>query len=48
MNGFAGLRMPRHLRLGTIGLKELARNLWKGCADLVVGLAAFIEREIKR
>ena len=45
MNGFAGLKKPRNLRRGTIGLKELAQNLWKECAGLVVGLVAFIERK---
>ena len=50
MNGFAGLRRPRNLRRGVTGLKELARNLWRGCAGLVAGLVAFIEKdmEIKR
>ena len=45
MNGFAGLKKPRNLRQEKLEFKELAQNLWKECAGLVVGLVAFIERK---
>ena len=46
MSGFAGLKMPRNGKQDVTGSRECVLNSKKGCAGLVVGRVAPIERKI--